>query len=160
MRSLVAAAPLLVLSSCAARAMPASTTASSRAVSSAPAPGSAVQDTVATSSASGGASGAATGATYVGLSSAPSGRIQGVGGVAPDDDEAVQQWEDTLARARAGLAANVPEFRPICRAAGDVCAAAREICQLVTGPRCFRAQGSCGDASRRRDGACPVCPPR
>ncbi|MFO0602433.1 MAG: hypothetical protein U0324_04625 [Polyangiales bacterium] len=92
--------------------------------------------------------------------------------VPPTDEEQreadIARWQERLHNASNGLAATVSECRSICMAASDVCTAAREICRLTgdlvaaqaRDARCGRARASCIDAGRRRDGACPVCPPR
>lgn len=92
--------------------------------------------------------------------------------VTPNDEEQreadIARWQERLHNASNGLAATVAECRSICMAASDVCTAAREICRLTgdlvaaqaRDARCGRARASCIDAGRRRDGACPVCPPR
>lgn len=87
----------------------------------------------------------------------------------PDDaDEAcessrtdsIEAHEAAIVEAQRTLAAGSAECRDICRAAGNICTAAGEICRLAGDghARCARARGSCTDAGRRRDGACPVCP--
>jgi hypothetical protein len=91
---------------------------------------------------------------------------------APADDAArasgLARWEAQLRAGEAALAASVNVCRTICQAAADVCVAAGEIC-LLTGDaptgaardvRCGRARAACVAAGRRRDAACPLCPPR
>ncbi len=74
----------------------------------------------------------------------------------------VAAHEETIRRNQEALASSVAACQAVCTASGNICAAAAEICRL-TGDghsRCTRARGACTDASRRRDGACPSCPPR
>lgn len=80
--------------------------------------------------------------------------------------DAIAGLEAQIAQGMAAFAAPEPGCRDICRASEGVCAASREICRL-TGDgdddhpidlRCARAREACADASRQRDGRCPVCP--
>lgn len=91
---------------------------------------------------------------------------------APEDvlqrEADITRWQERLRVAEGALASSVVACRVICAAAADVCAAAHEICRLTGDAdarsphdlRCARARGSCAEASRRREGTCPVCPPR
>lgn len=83
-------------------------------------------------------------------------------------DARIALWEREIVRQHGALGASLAQCREVCIATSNVCTAAHEICRL-TGDlahanardvRCARARGACVDASRRRDGACPVCPAR
>ncbi|MEI8256421.1 MAG: hypothetical protein WCJ30_12175, partial [Deltaproteobacteria bacterium] len=74
-------------------------------------------------------------------------------------------WAGRLDQATSTMS-STGECRDICRANGDICTAAHEICVLTgddeastpTDGRCSRARTACEQATRQRNGACRVCP--
>jgi hypothetical protein len=84
----------------------------------------------------------------------------------PDSSgSAMSYWTGRLDAAMEALSNAGSECREICRASGDICVAAREICSLTgdgdspapSDGRCARARSACEHATRQRNGSCPVC---
>lgn len=81
-------------------------------------------------------------------------------------DAQISRYEAQIAAARAMIAADPATCRDVCGATSTICRAAGELCRLTgdrpdamaRDPRCRRAREVCADASRQRDGACPLCP--
>lgn len=105
------------------------------------------------------------------VSPAPAAAGTSVGGaIAPDDgvsaEAQIRRYEAQIAAARATIAADPATCRDVCGATTTLCRAAGELCRLTgdpddheaRDPRCRRARVACADASRQRDGACPLCP--
>lgn len=87
-------------------------------------------------------------------------------GGAGDGDRAVREARigaqvQRIREEQIRLATNPEICHDVCFAAGSICLAAQEVCRLTgdADTRCERARDACSDASRQRDGACPVCPP-
>jgi hypothetical protein len=80
--------------------------------------------------------------------------------------EAVRGYQAQIAAAVTAIAADGAACRDVCGATTVICRAASELCSLTgdgdrgdaRDPRCRNARSACADASRRRDGACPLCP--
>ncbi len=86
-------------------------------------------------------------------------------GVAGSSGDRMTYWVGRLDQASSVMSSS-GECRDICRANGDICTAAHEICVLTgdgeatspTDGRCSRARTACEQATRQRNGACRVCP--
>jgi hypothetical protein len=69
------------------------------------------------------------------------------------------RWQAQLDEGLQALASAGTQCREVCRASGDICVAAHEICALEGGDeRCRRARRACEQATHQRDTQCPVCP--